>query len=187
MLTNQNLNIMNEIIKKNGVSYGFVLGLVSIAITSIIYVTDVQLFLSGWITFLKFAIFTGIAIVLLTKTKKQLNGIFPFKEAFTTYFICIAIGILTATLFEIVLFNFIDPSLKDTLKEMSIKFTVELLEKFGAKSSDINQAVAEMQKTDQFSIGEMIKGMFIYYVFASLFGLILAAIFKSKSPSSQGL
>ena len=34
-------------------------------------------------------------------------------------------------MFEIILFNFIEPSLKVTLKEMSIKFTVNLLEKFG--------------------------------------------------------
>ena len=168
---------MNEIIKKNGVSFGFIFGLVSIAITSIIYITDVQLFLSGWITFLKVVIFTVIAIVLLTKTKKQLKGKYSFKEALTTYFISAAIGILIATMFEIILFNF-----KDTLKEMSIKFTVNLLEKFGAKSSDINKAVAEMQNADQFSIGQMIKGMFTYYVFAALFGLILAAIFKSKTP-----
>jgi hypothetical protein len=176
---------MNEIIKKNGVCFGFIFGLVSIAITSIIYITDVQLFLSGWITFLKVVIFTVIAIVLLTKTKKQLKGKYPFKEAFTTYFISAAIGILIATMFEIILFNFIEPALKDTLKEMSIKFTVNLLEKFGAKSSDINKAVAEMQNTDQFSIGQMIKGMFTYYVFAALFGLILAAIFKSKTPEYQ--
>jgi hypothetical protein len=39
-----------------------------------------------------------------------------------------------------------------------------------------------MQNADQFSIGQMIKGMFTYYVFAALFGLILAAIFKSKTP-----
>lgn len=173
---------MNEIIKKNSVNYGFIFGLVSITITSIIYISDVQLFLSGWITFLKVVIFLVIAIVLLTKTKKQLHDKYPFKEAFTTYFISAAIGILIATMFEIILFNFIEPSLKDTLKEMSIKFTVNLLEKFGVNSSDINKAVSEMQNVDQFSIGEMIKGMFTYYVFAALFGLILAAIFKSKTP-----
>lgn len=176
---------MNEIIKKNGVTFGLISGLASILITTLVYVLDVQLFLSGWITFLKVVVFTTIAIILLNKTKKQLNNIFPFKEAFTTYFISAAIGILIATLFEIVLFNFIDPSLKETIKEMSIKFTVNLLEKIGAKASDINKAVAEMQKTDQFSFGQLIQGMFIYYIFAAIYGLILAAIFKSKS--NQGL
>ncbi|UPT71429.1 MAG: DUF4199 domain-containing protein [Flavobacterium sp. JAD_PAG50586_2] len=116
-----------------------------------------------------------------------MNNIFPFKEAFTTYFLAAAIGLLIATVFEVVLFNFVDPSMKETLKEMSIKFTVDFMEKLGAKSSDINKAVAEMQKTDQFSIGQLFQGLMFYYVFAAIFGLILAAIFKSKSPSSQGL
>lgn len=172
---------MNQIIKKNGISFGIITGIVSIVITTLIYVTDVQLFLSGWITFGKILIFTGIAAVLLTKTKKELNNVFPFKEAFTTYFISAAVGILLATIFEIILFNFIDPSLKDTLKEMSIKFTIDMLQKFGAKAADINKAVADLEKTDQFAVGQLIKGLFSYYVMAAIYGLILAAIFKSKT------
>jgi hypothetical protein len=172
---------MNQIIKKNGINFGIITGLISIVITTLIYVTDINLFLSGWVTFCKILILTGIAAALLIKTKKELKDVFPFKEAFTTYFISAAIGILMATIFEIILFNYIDPSLKDTLKEMSIKFTIELLQKFGTKTADINKAVADIQNSDQFSIGQLIKGLFSYYVIAAIYGLILAAIFKSKT------
>ncbi len=175
---------MNEIIKKNGINYGIITGVASVLITTIIYVVDLQLFLSAWITFLKLVVFTTIAIMLLTKTKKELKNVFTFKDAFTTYFISALIGLLIATAFEIILFNFIDPSLKETIKEMSIKFTAELLQKLGTPSSEINKAIAKIQETDQFSISQLAQGLLTYLVMASIFVLILAAIFKSK-PTSQ--
>jgi hypothetical protein len=172
---------MNEIIRKNGFTYGIISGIVSILITTLIYSFDVNLFLSGWITFLKILLFTAIAIVLLINTKKDLSGIFPFKTAFTTYFIHILVGLILATIFEIILFNVIDPSLKDTIKEMSMEFTSNFMEKLGAKTSDINKALADIEKTDQFSIIELLKGLAIYILMGSVYGLILAAIFKSKT------
>jgi len=172
---------MNESSKKNGITYGVILGAVSILITTIVYTVDINLFLSGWISFVKVSAFLAIMIALLSKTKKELKGVFSFKEAFTTYFIAACISLLLATLFEIILFNLIDPSLKDTIKEMSLKFTVNLMEKMGAKQSDINDAIRKVQETDQFSVGQLIQGYFIYLVMASIPGLILATIFKTKT------
>ncbi len=176
---------MNEIIKKNGITFGVIMGLFSIVVTTLIYIINVNLFLSGWITFLKIAIYITIASILLIKTKKQLNGIFPFKDAFKTYFIAAIIGMLLATFFEVLLFNFIDPSLKETLKEMSLKFTVDLMTKLGAPAAEINKAIEKINSVDQFSIVELIKGSFTYIIFTTILGLILAAIFKSKPSYNE--
>ena len=175
---------MNEIVKKNGITYGIISGVASILITTLIYTVDINLFMSGWITFLKISIFTTIAIMLLVNTKKQLSNIFSFKTAFKTYFIHTIIGLLLATIFEIILFNIVDPSLKESLKEMAMKFTAEFMEKISVPASEINKALAEIEKTDQYSFFQLIKGLAVYVLLASIFGLILAAIFKSK-PSYQ--
>ena len=178
---------MNEIIKKNGATYGIISGIISILILTVIYTVDVMLFVSSWITFLKVLIFIGLSIILLVNTKKQLNGQISFKDAFKTYFIFASLSLLLTTIFEIILFNVIDPSLKDTLKELLIKTIVPFLEKFNTPAKAINEAVKNIQENDQFSIIELIKGYFSYLVISAILGLILAAIFKSKSPSSQGL
>jgi hypothetical protein len=157
---------MNEIIKKNGISFGIITGVVASLITATIYSIDLHLF---------------IAIVLLTKTKKELNGVFPFKDAFTTYFISAVIGILISVIFNIILFNFIDPSAKDAIKEITIKYAVEMLQKFNTPASAINEAVKKMQESDQFSIIELLKGSAFSMIFSALFGLLLALVFKSKS------
>jgi hypothetical protein len=178
---------MNEIIKKNGVNYGIILGLISIATTTLVYVTDIKLFMSWWIGGVGLVLNIVIGVVLVSKTKKQLNDVITFKEGFTVYFIAGALGSTISALYNYVLFNFIDPQAKETLKEMTIKYTVEMMEKFGTPKEALNQAIAEMQKADNYSLGNIFMGLLFVYIIVAIFGLILAAIFKSKSPSSPGL
>lgn len=176
---------MNKIIKKNGITFGILSGVVSVLITTLIYVIDINLFVSWWIGSLGIILSIVIACVLLSKTKKELKGVFSFKDAFTTYFIMTLIGILISTVFSIILFNFIDPSLKETIKELTIKSVVSVMEKFGGKTKDINEAISKIQKTDQFSIASQLKGIFTSLVVSSIFGLILAAIFKTNTSNRE--
>lgn len=175
---------MNEIIKKNGISYGVITGVASVLITTIIYVVNLELFTSTWVGIGSILLYLIIGIVLLSNTKKELKGVFTFKEAFTTYFISAVIGIMISVAFNIILFNFIDPAAKDTIKELTMKYAVEMMQKFGSPASAINEAVKEMEANDQFSISKLLQGSVFSILFSSLFGLILAAIFKSK-PSYQ--
>lgn len=176
---------MNEIIKRNGVTFGIVTGVVSILITSLIYIIDLKLFTAWWLGIINIVIYIAIGVYLMMKTKKELNGVFPFKEAFTTYFISAVIGILISVAFNIILFNYIDPGAKDTIRELTIKFAVEMMEKFDTPKEAVDQAIRDMQANDQFSVGQLLKGSIFSILFSAIFGLILAAIFKSKSPESQ--
>lgn len=172
--------MVNEIIKRNGINYGILTGLSSVLITASMYAVDMELFTAWWTTILNFSVFIILAILLLTKTKKELNGILSFKDAFTTYFISAVIGISISVTFNIILFNFIDPSAKDTIKELSIKYLSDTLAKFGTPESAINEAISKLEKTDQFSIIEQLKGSIFSILFSAIFGLIMAAFFKSN-------
>jgi Na+(H+)/acetate symporter ActP len=171
---------MNEIIKKNGISFGVISGIVSALITTTIYSIDLNLFVKWWLGILMILVFITIGILLLSKTKKELKGNFSFKEAFTTYFISAVVGIFISVCFNILLFNVIDPSVKETLNEITIKYTVETMEKFGAPSSAINEAVKKMQENNPYTTIELLKGSAFSIAGSALFGLLLALIFKSK-------
>lgn len=175
---------MNEIIKKNGITFGIITGVISILITGFIYLVDIKLFTSMWLGLLSMVVFIGIGIYLLMKTRKELGGVFSFKDAFTTYFISAVIGIAISVIFNILLFNFIDPSLKDTVQELSIESAVDMMKKFGTPTSQIKIAVEDMSKVNQFETFSLLKGSMFSIIFSSIFGLILAAIFKSK-PKDQ--
>ncbi|MCL6462656.1 MAG: DUF4199 domain-containing protein [Flavobacterium micromati] len=173
--------MINEIIKKNGITFGVLIGIVSALVTASIYAIDLNLFSSWWIGAVSILIYLILEITLLTKTKKEVNTIFTFKDAFTTYFIAALIGILISTFFNILLFNVIDPSSKETLHEMTIKLTVNMMQKFDTPASAINETIAKMQESNPYSSIELLKGSVYSIVFSSIFGLILAAFFKSKS------
>ncbi|MCF6128144.1 DUF4199 domain-containing protein [Flavobacterium sp. AS60] len=178
---------MNEIIKKNGVSFGLIFGLFSVLLTTTLYLVDLELFTSSWIGIISVIISISIGVVLITKTKKQLNNVLTFKEGFTVYFIAAAIGSTISTLFNYILFNFVDPGAKETIKEITLKYTSDMMAKFGAPADAVNETMKKLAETDNFSLGNLAMGLAFSLVFSALFGLILAAIFKSKSPSSQGL
>ncbi len=175
---------MNEVIKKNGISYGIITGVVSALITTAIYSIDLNLFTKWWLGIMIFSIYIIIGIVLLSKTKKELKGIFSFKEAFTTYFISAVIGTLISVGFNILLFNFIDPSAKDTLNDIVMKYSAEMMQKFGTPSAVISEAVKKMQENNPYSTIELMKGAVYSIIGSSIFGLLLALIFKSK-PSQE--
>lgn len=175
---------MNEIIKKNGITFGIITGVISVVVTASMYIIDLKLFTAWWIGLFSIVVYLLIGIYLLIKTKKELKGIFPFKEAFTTYFLSAVIGIAITVTFNIILFNFVDTSAKDTVQDHIIDFQVEMLKKFNTPAEVIKEAVEKIKLENQFDIVPQLKGSVFTILFAAILGLILAAIFKSK-PSYQ--
>ncbi len=173
---------MNKIIKKNGINFGIITGVTSVLITSSIYIIDLSLMTKWWLGLSILAVYIIIGCVLLSKTKKDLGGFMSFKEAFTTYFISALIGIVISVIFNILLFNVIDPQAAVTLKEMTLKSTAEMMKNFGAPTSEIKKAIEKMEEYDQFSTLEQLKGSIWSIVGSTIFGLILAAIFKKNKP-----
>ncbi|MFV5692292.1 DUF4199 domain-containing protein [Flavobacterium sp. LT1R49] len=177
--------MVNEIIKRNGITFGIITGVILSLITTLMYAIDIELFIAWWTTLLSFSVFIIVPIVSLSKTKKELNGVFPFKEAFTTYFITAVIGVLISVVFKIILFNFIDPSVKATLLDLTIKYLISTSEKFGVAASSLNETISKLKETDPYSIVEQLKGSIFNIFFCAILGLIMAAFFKSKSPSQE--
>ena len=173
--------MINEIIKRNGVTFGVLTGILSALITATIYAVDLNLFVSWWVGIVSILVYLILGIILLSKTKKEMNGLFVFKDAFTTYFICAVIAIAIGTVFNILLFNVIDPSAQDTLKEITIKNAVAMMQKFNSPAAAINEMIAKMKENNPYSVLQLLKGSVFSIVFSSIIGLIMAAFFKSKS------
>lgn len=175
---------MNPIVKKNGITFGIISGIVSVLITAIIYAVDMSLFASMLTMGVIIAIYLGIGIALLLKTRRELGGVMTFKEGFTAYFISAVIGMLISTVFNFLLFNVIDPGAKETIKEITIEKTTSMMEDFNVPAAEIDKAIENIENTDNYSVGALIKGYVWGLLFSAIFGAILAAIFK-KSPSNH--
>lgn len=173
-----------EDLRKNAINYGMYLGLILIAFNTIIYAVDINLFTNMWVGILTMIIMVSVAVFTTVKHKNKLGGFLSFKEAFSSFIITVIVGSLISVIYTIVLFNFIDPEAKTILTENLIKYTTGLMEKFGAKPADINEAVKEMSKTDSYGIYGQLKGYVSSIVIYSIIGLITALIIKRDRPLS---
>ncbi len=172
---------MENNIKKNGITIGVVLGIVLVLITTIMYSTDLSLFTNMWVGIVNFILIIGFGIYASIKAKKALNGIMSFKEAFTSFIIPPIVGLAIYVVFNIILFNVIDPEAKAVITENVIKMSKDMMAKFGAPAADINKAIAEIEKTDSFSPLAQIKSYFYYLIFYCVLGLLIALIFKTPT------
>lgn len=176
---------MNPIIKKNGISFGIALGIFSILITTLIYVIDYTQFTNIWLGLIILTIYITVGFVLVSKTKKDLNNEITFKEAFTVFFIAGVIGGVLSVLFNILLFNYIDPAAKDSLNDLTLKYTIGMMEKFGAPASEVDKVRAEMSSADNYSPASQFKGLLFNIILSSIFAAILGLIFKSKAAYKE--
>jgi selenophosphate synthase len=176
---------MNEVIKKNGLNYGVIVGILMILITATMYAIDLKLFVNNWIGAVNFIIIITLGCISVSKSKKALGGFMSFKEAFSGFFICVAVGIGIQILFNTLLFNLIDPSAKETITEHMIEYTVNLMKGFGVPTDALKKAVEEIEKTDSFGPIGQLKAYFWQVLVYSLIGLIVALIFRNKTSQQE--
>lgn len=172
---------MENSIKKNGLTFGVILGVFLVLITTTMYVVDLSLFTNWWIGILNFIIIVGIAIYCSIASKKAVNGIMNYKEAFLSFILPIIVGVGIYVLFNILLFNLIDPSAKDVLTENIIATTKEMMSKFNVPAAEVNKAIAEIESKDNFSPLAQFQSYFFYIAFYAVLGLLIALIFKTPA------
>ena len=176
---------MTEAVKKNGINFGIILGVFSILTTAVIYAVDLSLFASIWLGIILFVIYLSIGIFAVAKTKKSMSGYITFKEAFTVFFITMLIGLIFNMIFSYLLFNIIDPSAAETVKQYIIEMTVNLGQKFGTPTEELKKQVKAIEESDNYSIGSQMKSFFGFLLFYIIVGLIIAAAFKKNKPEFE--
>ena len=160
--------------KNHGISNGLILGGVSVAITLIFYVISPDLFFNWWLQML-----LGLAINIFfisragLMTRRDLNGFITFSQAIKPTFTTVAIGMLITSLFNFVLYNYIDPDLAITLKERTLEMSENMMKSFGASDAQIEEAMAKVEDQNFMpTIGKTIQ----QYLMGLLVGFVAAAI-----------
>jgi len=175
---------MEKSLRSSAINYGFYIGAILVAFTVISYVVDITLLTKWWLGILLFLVILILGIVSVAKAKSILKGFISFKQAFTAWFVAIVVGMLISTVVSIVLFNFVDPSAAEIVKEKTIEATVSMMENFGAPQSEIDKAIVTMENQNQFAIGTLLKSLAWQFLFYAVIGLIVAAIMKKKDPEA---
>ena len=175
---------MEKSLKSNALNYGLYLGILLVAINVIAYVVDIKLFNSFWIAGIIIVSVIIFGSLSANSSKKLLGGYISFKNAFTSYFITVAVGLLMSSVVYYIIFGIVDTESAQILADMQIENQVKMMENFGAPQQSIDEAIKKLEENNPFSLGNQLLGYAIFLTFMSLVGLIVAAVIKRKDPNA---
>jgi hypothetical protein len=177
---------MNEIIKKNGINFGVILGVIGIVSQMTVYalggISKENAILNSVIQFVFWAAYLIVRIIQCNKTKKEFNGFISLKELFTTLTVTIIIGILISQSFTYLFNNFIDVEYGNTLNEFMNEQQIVAQNAMKSFTKVTSEDLKKIAETNNFSILNILQGTLIAFLLSSVMNLILAAIFKKNQP-----
>ena len=168
---------METDMKNNSIDIGYKLGGLLALSTIAAYAIDFKLFLNPMvgIGFFVIIVFAG---VYSTNQSRKINDGASFKQAFTSYFITVALGYLIGNLTTIIVFVIIDPDAAKVLDEEMLIMTKEMLEGFGLPSEAVALTMDEASKKSNFSLQSIAMQYVMNLIFFTLIGLLTSLILK---------
>ena len=177
---------MNEIIKKNGINFGVILGVIGIVSQMTVYaiggISKENAILNSVIQFVFWAAYLIVRIIQCNKTKKEFNGFISLKELFTTLTVTIIIGILISQSFTYLFNNFIDVEYGNAMNEFMNEQQIVAQNAMKSFTKVTSEDLKKIAETNNFSILNILQGSLIAFLLSSVMNLILAAIFKKNQP-----
>jgi hypothetical protein len=170
-----------------GLLWGVVGGVSLIFLNVITYIAGPSVLFAWWNSILQLAVFIAIAIFAGLEARKQQGGYISFKEVLKPVFTAFIIGTAFITVYQYILYKYIDPSLVGALKDNLLESTEKWMHKFKAPQEEIDKQLDELSKTD-FNVGikksfmDFLKGIIFYFAVAAIIALILR-----KKPAERPL
>ncbi|MGB1211210.1 MAG: DUF4199 domain-containing protein [Lacinutrix venerupis] len=175
---------METTTKSSAVNFGLILGAILAGLTIIAYAVNLDLLTKWWFGIGILLLVIVLGILSSIKSKKLLNGFITFKEAFTSYFITVVVGLLISAVISIVIFNFVDPEAADLLKEKIMDSQVQTMRDWGAPEESVAAVVEEFEKQDNmYSVGNVLQSLLFQIIGFSIVGLISSLILK-RNPEN---
>jgi hypothetical protein len=183
------LPFSNDLIMKansfinTGLQYGGIVGLVSVLYGVFGYINGPQSFTNWWVGILLWVFVITTLIIGVVQSRKKYSdstGAFAFKSAFTVFVVGSLVATCMGVIFNILLFNFIDPGFKEEVADAIYEMTISMMERFGAPDDAIDEALAKADENDQFSIKNQLLSIPKAITFYAIVGLIVAAATKRK-------
>lgn len=182
---------MNTLLKRNGITFGIILGILLIIPSIIGYFIDINFMLNNFTFIGVFISVIVLGIICISVAKKKQQGNIGFKDSFSTYFIMLIVSLLISTCFNFLLFNVIDSEFEKQLTEKRIESIQDQFQEIqnnpNNSEEDIasyrlrfDNTIAQVKSESSYSIPSLFKGFTIFVAIFSIFGILLSFILKSK-------
>jgi len=166
--------------KSTGLLYGLINGGAGIAFTVILYLGGAKMFVSP-VAWLGILIPITVAVIGGLQYRKQSGGYLEFTEALKLTFMILVIGAFLATVFQHVLFNYIDTPFRQALNQASAEKVESMMRRMGASEEQIDKATEETLSTNNYTIARLLLVFAIGCIMWFIVALIISAIIKRKA------
>jgi hypothetical protein len=165
------------------IRYGLILAAIGIVSQLAIYMINVELMASMSSGLIMLVISIVLIIYFARLLRQSRGGFATFGEMFGDIFTMLMISALVGAIFNYILFNFIDPELATTIKNLTIKNSEAMFVKLGMSAEQIDLALAEIEKQDMsMTIGKSVQQLAVSGIVYAIISVILAAILKKNKP-----
>lgn len=176
---------MEKSVKPLATNLGLYLGSV-LALATIVGYFDLDLMTNLWFGASLLIIVVVFGVISAIKSKILFDGFISLKDAFSSYFITVALGIVMSSIVSFMIFNIIDPDAALVLNDKIIDTQVKMMQDFGATENQITKTVEELEaKKNMFALGDLIKSIAFQLTGYSIVGLIVALVIKKNIPDQS--
>ncbi|MCC5943985.1 MAG: DUF4199 domain-containing protein [Bernardetiaceae bacterium] len=168
--------------------YGLILGLASVIITITSWLLGASFMLSG-ATFLLGVGALALSVYFAIRIRNEGSGFMRYGEAFKTVFLLLLISAAITSVFSFLLFNVIDPSFEDEMKQATIEKVRDMAALMGDATLEdamIEEAEKELD-TPMYGLSNVLKGFAYSAVAYALLALLLAFAVKKDPPEDEFL
>ena len=163
---------------------GLIMGFVSIVLTLIIYMVDISVMVEWTFSLFTFLLFATLTVLFGRAYRTQVGGYLSYGNAFQYAFVVITISGFLGLCFNILLFNFIDPELPQTLTRLMMESQEKMLVGFGASEDIIDDTLETLERDmpNQYTVVGQLKSSWAIILGAAVLGAITALFIKKKQP-----
>lgn len=126
-----------------------------------------------WLGFAVFAALIAAMVLAARHTRAEQGGYGTFAQLVAPAFAVMVVAQLLSSVYNYVLYNFIDPSLTESLRNVTSETAYSWMTSLGAPEEDIEKAMDEIDARD-FSV--TLSSTLFGFASACLFGFAIAAI-----------
>lgn len=169
---------------RHAIKSGVILGIISVIISLLMYVTDVSLFATWWLQLILFVFYLALVCYFGIRYRNETGGYLSFGQSWVYSFVALAISGLIGSIFSILLFNVVDPELPEVITEQVIRNSESMMQGFGVPEDEIDKALEEARDDTRegFTAFGFMRGYLLTLIGYAVFSLVSGAIIKKKEP-----
>lgn len=175
--------INNNALAKDAFKMGAFFGLIQIVITMLLYIMGVEYMVKWWVGISVIILIIALLIYGGLKWRKSNDNVAPYGKMFLYIWLTYIATFAVSGVFNIILYNVIDPDLASNMKEAVIDMTTGMMESFGAPEEALDQTMAEFDSFEEkFSVMGQLQSTFFAFLWGALLAAILALFLKKDKP-----